>query len=182
MLTKQSATDVGQAVVWTYLLSSPKISDGLSYFPLSLPQTVYPSVLQNFQNLFSHNQAVIQRLFEEVEGFGLWFWTEDHLRILVFTLVSRNCFPSFVVFVIITKMIDEFEKIKQQLAVFGNSMILDYSPYPTGVKDHDYKTWNYIRQLHAFFFSRNLVLEWGNNYTELGFTKGKNIWSLASSL
>ncbi|XP_034197453.1 uncharacterized protein LOC117632944 isoform X3 [Prunus dulcis] len=160
MLTKQSATDVGQAVVWTYLLSSPKISDGLSYFPLSLPQTVYPSVLQNFQNLFSHNQAVIQRLFEEVEGFGLWFWTEDHLR----------------------KMIDEFEKIKQQLAVFGNSMILDYSPYPTGVKDHDYKTWNYIRQLHAFFFSRNLVLEWGNNYTELGFTKGKNIWSLASSL
>ncbi|BBH08167.1 hypothetical protein Prudu_020284 [Prunus dulcis] len=69
------------------------------------------------------------QLFEEVEGFGLWFWTEDHLR----------------------KMIDEFEKIKQQLAVFGNSMILDYSPYPTGVKDHDYKTWNYIRQLHAFF-------------------------------
>ncbi|BBH05559.1 hypothetical protein Prudu_016987 [Prunus dulcis] len=64
-----------------------------------------------------------------VEGFGLWFWTEDHLR----------------------KMIDEFEKIKQQLAVFGNSMILDYSPYPTGVKDHDYKTWNYRRQLHAFF-------------------------------
>ncbi|BBN68622.1 hypothetical protein Prudu_503S000100 [Prunus dulcis] len=48
-------------------------------------------------------------------------------------------------------MIDEFEKIKQQLAVFGNSMILDYSPYPTGVKDHDYKTWNYKRQLHAFF-------------------------------
>ncbi|CAL8992480.1 unnamed protein product, partial [Prunus brigantina] len=40
----------------------------------------------------------------------------------------------------------------------------DYSPYPTGIKDHDYKTWNYRRQLHAFFFSRNLVLEWGNNY------------------
>ncbi|KAL6285912.1 hypothetical protein ACE6H2_010302 [Prunus campanulata] len=33
-------------------------------------------------------------LFDEVEGFGLWFWTEDHLR----------------------KMIDEFEQIKQQLA------------------------------------------------------------------
>ncbi|KAL6269212.1 hypothetical protein ACE6H2_026123 [Prunus campanulata] len=40
------------------------------------------------------NGIGIADLFEEVEGFGSGFWTEDHLR----------------------KMIDEFEKVKQQLA------------------------------------------------------------------
>ncbi|BBH02637.1 hypothetical protein Prudu_013277 [Prunus dulcis] len=70
---------------------------------------------------------LLLKLFEEVEGFGLWFWTEDHLR----------------------KMIDEFEKIKQQLVSFGNSTILDHSPYPTGVEDHDYQTQNYKRHIET---------------------------------
>ncbi|PQQ20831.1 hypothetical protein Pyn_25102 [Prunus yedoensis var. nudiflora] len=42
----------------------------------------------------SFRSLTLLRLFDEVEGFGLWFWTDDHLR----------------------KMIDEFEQIKQQLA------------------------------------------------------------------
>ena len=50
-------------------------------------------------------------------------------------------------------MIDEFEKVKQQLAVFGNSTILDHSPYPSSVKDHDYKTWGYKgHSTQKFFF------------------------------
>ncbi|CAL8996420.1 unnamed protein product [Prunus brigantina] len=57
--------------------------------------------------------------FEEVEGFVLGFWTEHHLR----------------------KMMS-LRRSSKQLAVFGNSTILDHSPYPTGAKDHDYKTWD----------------------------------------
>ncbi|KAL6289967.1 hypothetical protein ACE6H2_007477 [Prunus campanulata] len=52
----------------------------------------------------------------------------------------------------------------KQLAVFGNSTILDHSPYPTGVKDHDYKTWGYKRNsIHAFFFWLKIAYRLGNS-------------------
>ncbi|KAL6286147.1 hypothetical protein ACE6H2_010537 [Prunus campanulata] len=50
-------------------------------------------------------------------------------------------------------MIDEFEKIKQTIGSVWDSTILGHNLYPTGVKDHDYKTWGYKRnRIHAFFF------------------------------
>ncbi|CAL8117915.1 unnamed protein product [Prunus armeniaca] len=58
----------------------------------------------------------------------------------------------------------------KQLAVFGNSTILDHSPYPTGAEDHDYKTWD----------TKGIVyITWvyqGQEYMELGLQSFSGIW------
>ncbi|CAL9020951.1 unnamed protein product, partial [Prunus brigantina] len=77
-----------------------------STLQFSLSYNVFRTMSFSVFNFTGVSYFSMSYLFEEVEGFGLGFWTKNHLR----------------------KMMS-LRRSSKQLAVFGNSTILDHSPY-----------------------------------------------------